>query len=106
MATEVVDIVRKLDPPGRFLKRDDETGCYIEISNSKANEKTRQALRENAPSLRSQMDLETRELVRNQMEHEAREIEIGREKGPVNIPVIQHEHQHFSFLHSEKEEEE
>lgn len=106
VATEVVDLVRKLDPPGRFLKRDDETGCYIEISNSKANEKTRQALRENAPSLRSQMELETRELVRNQMELEAREIEIGIEKGTVNTPVIQHEYQHFSFLQTEVEEEE
>lgn len=105
VATELVNIIHKLDPPGRFLKRNDETGCYIEISNSKANEKTRQALRENAPSLRTQMELETRELVRNQMEHEAREIVIGREKGTINSPAIQHEYQNFPFLHPEEEEQ-
>ncbi|GFH43837.1 hypothetical protein CTEN210_00310 [Chaetoceros tenuissimus] len=87
VATEVVELIQKRNPPGRFLKRDESSGFYIEITNSKANEKARQALRENAPSLRSQMEHEAREFVRSQMEHEAREIEIGERT--VNTPATQ-----------------
>lgn len=75
VAHGIVDVIRQLDPPGRFLKKmkddgkygkngssggdnndDDnemggEGGYWVEIGNKKAREKTSQALREKAPEL-------------------------------------------------------
>lgn len=55
VAAEVVDIIRTLDPPGRFLKKDKDTGWYLDIGDARAKEKTSQALREGAPQIRKQM---------------------------------------------------
>jgi len=55
VAAEVVDIIRTLDPPGRFLKKDKDTGFYLDIGDPRAKEKTSQALREGAPLIRKQM---------------------------------------------------
>jgi hypothetical protein len=55
VAAEVVDIIRTLDPPGRFLKKDKDTGWYLDIGDARAKEKTSQALREGAPMIRRQM---------------------------------------------------
>lgn len=38
--------IRNGDPPGRFLRKDDKTGKWIDIGDKKAAEKTSQALRE------------------------------------------------------------
>ena len=43
-ATEVLNQIRSLNPPGKFLKRDKQTGVYYEVSNEKALYKTRQSL--------------------------------------------------------------
>lgn len=57
VAHTIVWTIRKLDPPGRFLKRKKEkgvknsTGTWVEIGDRKAREKTSQALRERAPEL-------------------------------------------------------
>ncbi|GFH50893.1 hypothetical protein CTEN210_07369 [Chaetoceros tenuissimus] len=56
VAGEVVDIIRQLDPPGRFLKKSKDTGWYVDIGDAKAKEKTSQALREGAPLMRKQME--------------------------------------------------
>ena len=50
VAHGIVDVVRSLKPPGRFLKKD-KKNFWIEIGNKKAREKTSQALREKAPEL-------------------------------------------------------
>lgn len=55
VAAEVVTKIRSLDPPGRFLKKDKETGWYLDIGDARAKEKTSQALREGAPLIRKQM---------------------------------------------------
>jgi hypothetical protein len=55
VAAEVVEIIRNLNPPGRFLKKDKETGWYLDIGDARAKEKTSQALREGAPLIRKQM---------------------------------------------------
>lgn len=55
VAAEVVAKIRSLDPPGRFLKKDKETGWYLDIGDARAKEKTSQALREGAPLIRKQM---------------------------------------------------
>lgn len=57
VAREIVDTIRKLNPPGRFLKKDPSTpGLWVEIGNRKAREKTSQALREGAPELREELE--------------------------------------------------
>jgi len=72
LSREIVDRVRNLNPPGRFLMREDRTagagapppsgdicvsglyyGWWIEIDDAKAMAKTSQALREGAPSIRA-----------------------------------------------------
>jgi len=53
VAREIVELVRTLVPPGRFLKKD-EKGMWVDIGDRKAREKTSQALREGAPELREE----------------------------------------------------
>eukprot|EP00546_Thalassionema_frauenfeldii_P004374 CAMPEP_0178913472 /NCGR_PEP_ID=MMETSP0786-20121207/10860_1 /TAXON_ID=186022 /ORGANISM="Thalassionema frauenfeldii, Strain CCMP 1798" /LENGTH=365 /DNA_ID=CAMNT_0020586215 /DNA_START=112 /DNA_END=1212 /DNA_ORIENTATION=- len=56
VAKEIVDLIRCLTPPGRFLKKDAQNpGHWIEIGDRKAREKTSQALREGAPELRGEL---------------------------------------------------
>jgi len=56
VARHIVDTIRKLSPPGRFLKKGpDKTDMWTEIGDRKAREKTSQALRENAPELREEL---------------------------------------------------
>ena len=50
-STIIVDEVRSLDPPGRFLKQDATTKLWQDIGDKKSLDKTRQALREGAPEL-------------------------------------------------------
>lgn len=38
--------IRNGDPPGRFLRKDEKTGFWVDIGDKKATEKTSQALRE------------------------------------------------------------
>lgn len=42
----IVETLRHCDPPGRFLKREDETGLWCDIGSKQAQEKTSQAFRE------------------------------------------------------------
>ena len=48
----IYDGIKALDPPGRFLKQDETTKLWYEISEKKALDKARQALREGAPDIR------------------------------------------------------
>lgn len=50
-ATAIYNKIGNLNPPGRFLKQDDETSMWIDIGEIKSNEKIRQALREGAPGI-------------------------------------------------------
>mmetsp|Transcript_22420 Transcript_22420/g.29461 ORF Transcript_22420/g.29461 Transcript_22420/m.29461 type:complete len:472 (+) Transcript_22420:136-1551(+) len=53
VARDIVDSIRQLQPPGRFLKKDAKNpNTWVEIGDRKAREKTSQALREGAPELR------------------------------------------------------
>lgn len=56
VAREIVEAIRSLDPPGRFLKKD-SNGVYRDIGDRKAREKTSQALREGAPNIRSKLTI-------------------------------------------------
>lgn len=46
VARVIVRAIRNGDPPGRFLRKDDKSGKWIDIGDKKAAEKTSQALRE------------------------------------------------------------
>ena len=46
VARVIVRAIRNGDPPGRFLKKDEKTGHWIDVGDRKAAEKTSQALRE------------------------------------------------------------
>lgn len=52
VAREIVQAIKALNPPGRFLKKTPK-GEWEEISDRKAREKTSQALREGAPEKRN-----------------------------------------------------
>jgi hypothetical protein len=42
----IVRAIRNGDPPGRFLKKDDKSGKWVDIGDKRAAEKASQALRE------------------------------------------------------------
>ena len=52
LAREIIEWVRySQDPPGRFLKYDDDDGAWRDVGDKKAREKTSQALREKTSNL-------------------------------------------------------
>lgn len=53
IAARVVEYIRTMNPPGRFLKEDADTGMWFDIGDAKAIKKAGQALREDAPDIRS-----------------------------------------------------
>jgi hypothetical protein len=55
ISRSIVEAVRSLDPPGRFLEKDTVTVLWSDIGHKKAVEKTSQALRDGAASLRKQL---------------------------------------------------
>lgn len=56
ITANIVQVIRDLDPPGRFLKKvDGKSGMWIEIGDEKARKKTSQALREDAPEIRNEI---------------------------------------------------
>jgi len=54
IAARLVATVRRLDPPGKFLKEDPHTGMWVEIGDERAWKKAGQALRESAPEIRAE----------------------------------------------------
>ena len=54
VARVIVRAIRNGDPPGRFLRKDDKTGKWVDIGDKKAAEKTSQALREKTIEERDQ----------------------------------------------------
>lgn len=59
----IVDEIRNLNPPGRFLKQDSATKLWHDIGEKKALDKTRQALREGAPDIMKEIGGDTDEEV-------------------------------------------
>mmetsp|Transcript_23196 Transcript_23196/g.40815 ORF Transcript_23196/g.40815 Transcript_23196/m.40815 type:complete len:697 (+) Transcript_23196:76-2166(+) len=55
ISRSIVEAVRSLDPPGRFLDKDPQTALWYDIGHKKAVEKTSQALRDGAATLRKQL---------------------------------------------------
>mmetsp|Transcript_22530 Transcript_22530/g.49104 ORF Transcript_22530/g.49104 Transcript_22530/m.49104 type:complete len:360 (+) Transcript_22530:331-1410(+) len=61
IACSIVSEIRALKPPGRFLQLDKKSGLWKDIGDEKARDKTSQALRENAPTIRSEIEAEINE---------------------------------------------
>lgn len=58
IAAGVVNDIRSMNPPGRFLKEEKGTGMWYDIGDAKAIKKTGQALREDAPEIRPAIDVD------------------------------------------------
>ena len=58
IAVDIVEQIRKLKPPGRFLKQNTETLYWYEIGVERACKKAGQALCKNGPGLRKVIDEE------------------------------------------------
>eukprot|EP00522_Entomoneis_paludosa_P010751 CAMPEP_0172457276 /NCGR_PEP_ID=MMETSP1065-20121228/21188_1 /TAXON_ID=265537 /ORGANISM="Amphiprora paludosa, Strain CCMP125" /LENGTH=625 /DNA_ID=CAMNT_0013210903 /DNA_START=201 /DNA_END=2078 /DNA_ORIENTATION=+ len=61
IASSIVSEIRNLQPSGRFLQLDKKSGLWKDIGDEKARDKTSQALRENAPTIRSEIEAEINE---------------------------------------------
>ena len=86
VAGEIVDKIRSLDPPGRFLKKDRDSGYWLDIGDIRAKEKTSQALREGAPAIRKQMEFETEEKKSVALDSNADDSE--RKTGTLPVPSL------------------
>lgn len=60
IAALVVETVRMMDPPGRFLKEDFGSGLWFDIGDASAIRKAGQALRENCSGFRQDPEEETK----------------------------------------------
>ena len=79
IATGIVEQIRNLNPPGRFLmKEGKDSSTWFDIGDVKAREKVSQALRENALAVRKEMEAEYAE----KKKREAREEAIAAGKDP------------------------
>lgn len=92
VAKEIVELIRNLAPPGRFLKKDPKNpGVWVEIGDRKAREKTSQALREGAPELREELqtaDLKVPETTPSQHADSHRMAEAMRGQRPAPSPHL------------------
>lgn len=76
IAQSIVDEIRALDPPGRFLLKDARESIWRDVGDEKARDKTSQALRENAGTVRKEMEEEYQETRRQQVRDNA--IAMGK----------------------------
>lgn len=84
VAKGIVDTIRSLNPPGRFLKKARDisaNGVWVEIGDRKAREKTSQALRERAPELRSELECH------RQQQHPHPNVVSSDEKAVFNFSI-------------------
>jgi len=65
IAAAIVNDIRSMQPPGRFLKEDVKSGMWYDIGDAKAFKKTGQALREDAQE--SQPEIDTGKTTSNDM---------------------------------------
>jgi len=89
ISRSIVDAVRSLQPPGRFLEKDKDTATWYDIGDKKAVEKTSQALRDGAASLRKQLseDLCDPDFVSAVFDAEASKGAAAPASASKNLPV-------------------
>ena len=96
IASSIVKEIRELNPPGRFLSRDAKTGIWNDIGDEKARDKTSQALRENAPTIRKEIEIEN-DAKREEMRRQEEEEEYHRRR---EANYSAQEHYHYGNYHS------
>jgi hypothetical protein len=75
IASSICSEIRRMDPPGRFLsKKGGKDDRWYDIGDEKAREKIAQALRENAPTLRAEIEMEINQQQRKE-EMKRKEVE-------------------------------
>lgn len=74
-----------MDPPGRFLKEDRDTGLWFDIGDAKAIKKTGQALREDAPDIRPELGDDS------SGDEKGRSPKASGKKSPMASPMAQQE---------------
>jgi len=89
IASSIVSEIQALDPPGRFLARKGgkENGYWYDIGDEKARDKTSQALRENAPSIRAEIETEINQQRREMKEKDEKEQKVKGAKAPPPPPL-------------------
>jgi hypothetical protein len=86
IASSIVTEIRNMDPPGRFLaKTGGKNGYWYDIGDEKARDKTSQALRENAPTIRAEIETEI-----NQQREEMKRREDDDEDSVPDSPSPTH----------------
>src|SRR6056300_1140641 len=96
-APGIVEQIRSMDPPERFLQKDMNSKTWVDIGVEKSSEKTSQALRENARDVRTQLD--SIHLTRDQApgigwpvnEDMALHQVMARQKSPINWETVSKE---------------
>lgn len=83
IASSIVSEIRGLEPSGRFLSKDVKTGKWKDIGDEKARDKTSQALRENAPKVRAEIETEINKQRAEMKQNEAMEDATIAETTPV-----------------------
>ena len=78
IAASIVEEIRNLDPPGRFLTKDRHSDTWYDVGDEKARDKTSQALREGSQIIRKKMEEEYLENRKKQ----AREVAIAAGRDP------------------------
>ncbi len=99
-ANVIVESIRSLNPPGRFLKQDKETGQWYDIGEKLTLAKTRQALREGAPVIEKWVQKKKEQQKQQQQQQQEEE----REQQEQNHQLPQEEHQHVELSQSAHEQ--
>jgi len=73
IAQSIVDEVKNLKPPGRFLLKDPTTNIWSDVGDEKARDKTSQALREDALTVRKQIEKEVAATEQDESQEEKEE---------------------------------
>jgi hypothetical protein len=86
IASSICIEIRQMDPPGRFLaKKGGKDGHWYDIGDEKARDKTSQALRENAPTIRAEIETEINQQ-RKEMKRKEVDVDEGSPKQPPSYP--------------------
>ena len=56
ISARIVQLIREMNPPGRFLKQERNNGAWFDVGDARATEKVSQALREGAPAIRKALE--------------------------------------------------
>lgn len=89
IASSIVSEIRNMDPPGRFLaKTGGKNGYWYDIGDEKARDKTSQALRENAPTIRAEIETEINQQREEMKRREDEEMDTTRTDHP-HVPPHQ-----------------